>query len=95
MDILDEDLKGEEKFETALKLNILWINRILFLKILEAQLRVFRDDNNLHILNYNEIVDYSFLYTLFFKVLAKSKERRITENKENEYYKHIPELNSS
>ena len=51
MDILDEDLKGEEKFETALKLNILWINRILFLKILEAQLRVFRDDNNLHILN--------------------------------------------
>ena len=95
MDILDEDLKGEEKFETALKLNILWINRILFLKILEAQLRVFRDDNNLHILNYNEIVDYSFLYTLFFKVLAKSKERRITENKENEYYKHIPYLNSS
>lgn len=68
---------------------------ILFLKILEAQLRVFRDDNNLHILNYNEIVDYSFLYTLFFKVLAKSKERRITENKENEYYKHIPYLNSS
>lgn len=95
MDILDEDLNGEEKFETALKLNILWINRILFLKILEAQLRVFRDDNNLHILNYNEIVDYSFLYTLFFKVLAKSKERRITENKENEYYKHIPYLNSS
>ena len=49
----------------------------------------------MHILNYNEIVDYSFLYTLFFKVLAKSKERRITENKENEYYKHIPYLNSS
>ena len=95
MDILDEDLSGEEKFEEALKLNILWINRILFLKMLEAQLRVFRNDNNLHILNPNEIVDYSFLYTLFFKVLAKSKERRITENKESEYYKHIPYLNSS
>ena len=37
MDILDEDLSGEEKFEEALKLNILWINRILFLKMLEAQ----------------------------------------------------------
>ena len=95
MDILDEDLSAEEKFEEALKLNILWINRILFLKMLEAQLRVFRNDNNLHILNPNEIVDYSFLYTLFFKVLAKSKERRITENKESEYYKHIPYLNSS
>ena len=95
MDILDEDLSREEKFEEALKLNILWINRILFLKMLEAQLRVFRADNNLHILNPNEIVDYSFLYVLFFKVLAKSKERRITENKESEYYKHIPYLNSS
>ena len=95
MDILDEDSSAEEKFEEALKLNILWINRILFLKMLEAQLRVFRNDNNLHILNPNEIVDYSFLYTLFFKVLAKSKERRITENKESEYYKHIPYLNSS
>ncbi len=95
MDILDEDLSREEKFEEALKLNILWINRILFLKMLEAQLRVFRNDNNLHILNPNEIVDYSFLYVLFFKVLAKSKERRITENKESEYYKHIPYLNSS
>ena len=95
MDILDDDLSREEKFEEALKLNILWINRILFLKMLEAQLRVFRDDNNLNILNPNEIIDYSFLYTLFFKVLAKSKERRITENKENEYYKHIPYLNSS
>lgn len=26
--------------------------------------------------------------------MAKSKERRITENKESEYYKHIPYLNS-
>ena len=95
MDILDEDLSREEKFEEALKLNILWINRILFLKMLEAQLRVFRADNNLHILNPNEIVDYYFLYVLFFNVLAKSKERRITENKESEYYKHIPYLNSS
>ncbi|ASJ22137.1 hypothetical protein BHAMNSH16_11025 [Brachyspira hampsonii] len=78
-------------FDEALKLNIIWVNRILFLKILEAQLRTFRNDKHLDILNPFKIKDYNYLYTLFFNVLAKPKNMRSSNND----YNYIPYLNSS
>ena len=80
-----------EIFDEALKLNIIWVNRILFLKILEAQLRTFRNDKHLDILNPFKIKDYNYLYTLFFNVLAKPKNMRSSNND----YNYIPYLNSS
>ncbi|WP_300757175.1 TaqI-like C-terminal specificity domain-containing protein [uncultured Brachyspira sp.] len=80
-----------EIFDEALKLNIIWVNRILFLKILEAQLRTFRNDKHLDILNPFKIKDYNYLYTLFFNVLAKPKNMRSSSND----YNYIPYLNSS
>ncbi|WP_300712460.1 DNA methyltransferase, partial [uncultured Brachyspira sp.] len=92
MDIVRDNFDNEnEIFEEALKLNIIWVNRILFLKILEAQLRIFRNDSNLDILNPFKIKDYNYLYTLFFKVLAKPKNMRHSDK----IYKYIPYLNSS
>ena len=80
-----------EIFDEALKINIIWVNRILFLKILEAQLRTFRNDKHLDILNPFKIKDYNYLYTLFFNVLAKPKNMRSSSND----YNYIPYLNSS
>ncbi|WP_295154641.1 TaqI-like C-terminal specificity domain-containing protein [uncultured Brachyspira sp.] len=92
MDIVRDNFDNEnEIFEEALKLNIIWVNRILFLKILEAQLRIFRNDSNLDILNPFKIKDYNYLYTLFFNVLAKPKNMRHSDK----IYKYIPYLNSS
>ena len=87
MDMVDT---SEDKFEEALNLNILWINRILFLKILEAELRVFRNEKEFAILSSKDIKGYSQLSTLFFNVLAK-----VRADRKNESYDDIPYLNSS
>ncbi|WP_300369426.1 TaqI-like C-terminal specificity domain-containing protein [Brachyspira sp.] len=86
-----DKINENEIFDEALKLNIIWVNRILFLKILEAQLRTFRNDKHLDILNPFKIKDYNYLYTLFFNVLAKPKNIRSSNND----YNYIPYLNSS
>ena len=84
--------KGEELFETALGLNILWLNRILFLKILESQLKVFRNDPDFHILDSKHITDYYSLSKLFFEILSKPRTER---DKDDIKYDTIPYLNSS
>ena len=84
--------KGEELFETALGLNILWLNRILFLKILESQLKVFRNDPDFHILDSKHITDYYSLSKLFFEILSKPRTER---HKDDIKYDTIPYLNSS
>lgn len=49
----------------------------------------------MYILNPYQIKDYNYLYTLFFKVLARPKHIRASQNREDEFYKYIPYLNSS
>ncbi|MGL4677727.1 MAG: Eco57I restriction-modification methylase domain-containing protein [Brevinema sp.] len=83
---------GKESFETALGLNILWLNRILFLKILEAQLRVFWNDKDFALLDPKQINDYSRLSKLFFKILSIPIPARHPDDKQ---YKTVPYLNSS
>ncbi|WP_458793140.1 type IIG restriction enzyme/methyltransferase, partial [Campylobacter coli] len=51
----------EENFETILKLLILWLNRILFLKLIESNLVRFNDDKNLKFLNFKKIPDFDKL----------------------------------
>ncbi|EEA6172982.1 class I SAM-dependent DNA methyltransferase [Campylobacter coli] len=80
----------EENFETILKLLILWLNHILFLKLIESNLVRFNDDKNLKFLNFKKIPDFDKLSELFFEILAKGRSAR----KKSEFA-YLPYLNSS
>lgn len=81
-------------FNVALELSITWMNRILFLKLLEAQLyRYHRQDKKFKFLDYRTIDEFDELNKLFFQVLARRPDDR-TEDV-NEKFGHIPYLNSS
>ena len=83
----------EERFEIAMGLLITWINRILFLKLLESQLICFKKDEDVKFLTSEHIPDYDVLHDLFMKVLAKPISERDEEIKER--FPSVPYLNSS
>ncbi|MBK6384400.1 MAG: Eco57I restriction-modification methylase domain-containing protein [Chitinophagaceae bacterium] len=78
----------------GLELCITWVNRILFLKLLEAQLLKYHKGNNQYrFLNFENLPQYDEVYKLFFQVLARRYEERI--EKVQKKFSHIPYLNSS
>ncbi|MCK4529734.1 MAG: type II restriction endonuclease, partial [Candidatus Marinimicrobia bacterium] len=86
--------REEQLFGVGLELCITWINRILFLKLLEAQLLSYhKDDPAYKFLNIDRIPNYDELDNLFFAILAKNHEERSEKNKRD--FSHIPYLNSS
>jgi len=65
----------ERLFNVALELSITWINRILFLKLLEAQLLSYhKGDKDYLFLSSDKIKNYDDLNGLFFQVLAKESQ---------------------
>ncbi len=81
-------------FNVALELCITWMNRILFLKLLEGQLHTYHSGNKEYrFLNSETINDFDELFKLFHKVLAVNVNDR-TEALKNKYAK-VPYLNSS
>jgi adenine-specific DNA-methyltransferase len=94
----DQTIYGENKeeriFNISLELCITWINRILFLKLLEGQLITYHHGNNEYrFLNSATINDFDELFKLFHKVLAVNLNER-TEAIKNKY-SCVPYLNSS
>ncbi len=85
--------KEEERFEAALGLVLTWINRILFLKLLESQLINFNRDSEVKFLDIIHIPDYYILHDLFMKVMAKPVSERTDELKAQ--FPDVPYLNSS
>lgn len=84
---------AEQRYTIALELCITWINRILFLKLLEAQLYSYHDkDDSYKFLNSQRIPDWDQLNKLFFDVLAVKPERRHSSVAD---YDKVPYLNSS
>lgn len=84
----------ERLFNVALELSITWINRILFLKLLEAQLITYhKGDKSYSFLNFEKIKNYDDLNSLFFKVLARKFEDRNSEI--SAVFEKVPYLNSS
>lgn len=84
----------ERLFNVALELSITWINRILFLKLLEAQLITYhKGDKSYSFLNLERIQNYDDLNTLFFQVLAKNHNERNGDVKA--LFEKVPYLNSS
>ena len=81
-------------FEIALELVITWINRILFLKLLESQLLEYNNDNkNYLFLNSKKLKCFDDLNILFFKILALQLKDRPEKYKSE--FQNIPYLNSS
>jgi adenine-specific DNA-methyltransferase len=84
----------ERLFNVALELSITWINRILFLKLLEAQLiRYHKGDPSYAFLNCEKVQNFDDLNTLFFGVLARVPADRSEEVRK--LYTNVPYLNSS
>ena len=94
----DQSIYGENKeeriFNVALELCIIWINRILFLKLLEGQLITYHQGNKEYrFLNTETINDFDELFKLFHKVLAVNLKDRTEAIKSK--YSRVPYLNSS
>jgi hypothetical protein len=88
------ETKEEQTFNIALELCITWINRILFLKLLEGQLISYHQgDKEFRFLNSATIHDYDELFKLFHKVLAVNIPDRTEAIKKK--YGRVPYLNSS
>ncbi|MDR1829544.1 MAG: Eco57I restriction-modification methylase domain-containing protein [Candidatus Fibromonas sp.] len=96
--VLDESQYGknreERAFKVAFKLVITWINRILFLKLLEAQILKYNDWNKEYaFLSADKLNNYGDLNELFFLVLACKIDERESNLKTK--FAHVPYLNSS
>ncbi|MBU1635677.1 Eco57I restriction-modification methylase domain-containing protein [bacterium] len=84
----------ERLFNIGLELSITWINRILFLKLLEAQIITYhKGDKSYSFLSIDKIQNYDDLNSLFFQVLARKLDER-NEDVKKEFEK-VPYLNSS
>lgn len=87
--------KHEERlFNVGLELSITWLNRILFLKLLEAQLVTYhKGDRSYEFLSLDRIHNYDDLNSLFFQVLARQYDERNDDVKA--LFEKVPYLNSS
>ena len=86
--------QNERLFNVALELSITWINRILFLKLLEGQLiKYHKGDNRFAFLNSTFLSEFDDLNSLFFQVLAKKYDERNEDVKK--VFERVPYLNSS
>lgn len=88
-----KDVPKDRQEDIAIQLTVIWMNRILFLKLLESQLVLFNKDESYRFLAYDKLSSFEEIYTLFFAVLAK----KITDRTERVQKKfgYIPYLNSS
>ncbi|GHQ52702.1 type II restriction endonuclease Eco57I subunit R [Helicobacter pylori] len=80
--------------EEVMALLIAWNNRILFLRLLESLLISFEHFEKPFLTTEN-FKDFNALNTLFFEVLAKKNNERLSEIKEDKILGKIPYLNSS
>ncbi len=86
------NLDEESQQDLALELVLMWVNRILFIKLVESQLMGFnRDESKYKFFTNANIKDYNDLNELFFQVLAlREDERRDIKDA----FKVVPYLNS-
>ena len=86
--------KSEQLFNVALELCITWVNRIIFIKLLEGQIVAYnKGDKDCKFLNLKNTGDFVELNELFFQVLAEPVTAR--EDYLKIKFKYVPYLNSS
>jgi hypothetical protein len=89
----DKDRSEEEAIDKTFELIIIWLDRLLFIKLFEGQLKLFNNDlPEYKILSNDKISSFDDLQNLFFNVLGK-KDREI--NNFYNLFSEIPYLNSA
>ena len=86
--------REERVFNIALQLSLTWVNRVLFLKLLEAQLTTYnRGPEGAKFLGTEQVSNFEDLNRLFFQVLARRPDERSPHLQSR--YGNVPYLNSS
>lgn len=94
IDRLDiKDVPKDKQYDIAVQLTVVWVNRLLFLKLLESQLVSFNKNERYKFLTYEKLSTYEDIYDLFFGVLARPTDQRSQSLKNK--FENIPYLNSS
>lgn len=94
-DITTDKVTGREidaRFETALGLVIVWINRTLFMKLIESQLIAFNGSKRKYAF-FDKLTDFALMHYLFCKVMAIPEAERSDEMRAK--FGEVPYLNSS
>lgn len=92
---LEDDFPNKEECEAmALRLCITWVNRLLFLKLVESQILMYqKGDASYRFMSIDKIANFDELNIFFFKVLGKKIEDRDEDVLKR--YPNVPYLNSS
>ena len=92
---LEDDFPNKEECEAmALRLCITWVNRLLFLKLVESQILMYqKGDVSYRFMSTDKIANFDELNIFFFKVLGKKIEDRDEDMLKR--YPNVPYLNSS
>ncbi|SHH62384.1 Type II restriction/modification system, DNA methylase subunit YeeA [Fibrobacter sp. UWCM] len=92
---LEDDFPNKEECEAmALRLCITWVNRLLFLKLVESQILMYqKGDVSYRFMSTDKIANFDELNIFFFKVLGKKIEERDEDVLKR--YPNVPYLNSS
>ena len=89
------DLSEDKKYDAALELVLTWVNRLLFIKLVESQVISFNsyDEPEKHrFFSKDKIKTFRHIDDLFFKVLALPKNQR--DEEVNKIFSEVPYLNS-
>lgn len=90
-----DELSEDKKYNAALELVLTWVNRLLFIKLVESQVISFNsyDEPDKHsFFNEEKIKTFRHIDDLFFKVLALPKNLR--DKEVNKIFGDVPYLNS-
>ncbi len=90
-----DELSELQRYDAALELVLTWVNRLLFIKLVESQVISFNswDEPEKHrFFSEDRIKSFHHINDLFFKVLALPKEKRDDDVKK--VFGEVPYLNS-
>ena len=90
-----DELSEDEKYNAALELVLTWVNRLLFIKLVESQVISFNswgEPEKHSFFNEDKIQTFRHIDDLFFKVLALPKNQR--DKEVNRIFGDVPYLNS-
>lgn len=89
-----DEPNADKREEIALRLCITWINRLLFLKLVESQILMYQKGNaDYKFMSLDKIKSFDELNIFFFMVLGKKIDERDEDIKAK--YPNVPYLNSS
>ena len=93
--VAHDNLSEDEKYDAALELVLTWVNRLLFIKLVESQVINFNpseDKEKYEFFKEEKIKSFRSINDLFFKVLALPKESR--DEEVDKQFPEVPYLNS-